>query len=160
MKRETMPDKEMFLTPEGKQKLEEELEYLCSVKRPQVAQRIRAAKEEGDIMENAGYDEAKNEQAFVEGRILTIESILKNAVLIEEEGPSDRVRLGSRVTVVERGEEPETFRIVGSAEADPGNGLISNESPLGEALLGHEMGEEVAVNTPGGLLYFTIAEIQ
>jgi transcription elongation factor GreA len=155
-----MPDKEVFLTPEGKQKLEEELEYLCSVRRPEVAQRIRAAKEEGDIMENAGYDEAKNEQAFVEGRILTIESLLKNAVLIEEEGPSDRVRLGSRVTVVERGEEPETFRIVGSAEADPGNGLISNESPLGETLLGHEVGEEVAVNTPGGLLYFTIAEIQ
>lgn len=155
-----MPDKEVFLTPEGKQKLEEELEYLCSVRRPEVAQRIRAAKEEGDIMENVGYDEAKNEQAFVEGRILTIESLLKNAVLIEEEGPSDRVRLGSRVTVAERGEEPETFRIVGSAEADPGNGLISNESPLGEALLGHEVGEEVAVNTPGGLLYFTIAEIQ
>lgn len=155
-----MPDKAVFLTPEGKQKLEEELEYLCSVRRPEVAQRIRAAKEEGDIMENAGYDEAKNEQAFLEGRILTVESILKNAVLIEEEGPSDRVRLGSRVTVAERGEEPETFRIVGSAEADPGNGLISNESPLGEALLGHEVGEEVAVNTPGGLLYFTIAEIQ
>lgn len=155
-----MSDKAVFLTPEGKRKLEEELEYLRSVKRPQVAQRIRAAKEEGDIMENVGYDDAKNEQAFLEGRILTIESILKHAVLIEEEGPSDRVRLGSRVTVVERGGEPETFRIVGSAEADPSNGLISNESPLGKALLGHEVGEEVAVNTPGGLRYFTIVEIR
>ena len=155
-----MTDKAMFLTPEGRRKLEKELEYLCSVRRPEVAQRIRAAKEEGDIMENVGYDEAKNEQAFLEGRILTIESTLKHAVLIEEEGPSDRVRLGSRVTVVERGEEPEIFRIVGSAEADPGNGLISNESPLGEALLGHEVGEEVAVNTPSGLLYFTLVEIR
>ncbi|HID87405.1 MAG TPA: transcription elongation factor GreA [Anaerolineae bacterium] len=155
-----MADKAVFLTPEGKKKLEEELEYLRSVKRLQVAQRIRAAKEDGDVMENVGYDDAKNEQAFLEGRILTIESILKNAVLIEEEGPSDRVRLGSRVTVVERDGEPETFRIVGSAEADPSNGLISNESPLGKALLGHEVGEEVAVNTPGGLLYFTIVEIR
>lgn len=155
-----MAEKKVFLTPEGRRKLEEELEYLRSVKRPQVAQRIRAAKEEGDINENAGYDEAKNEQAFLEGRILTIESLLKNAVLIEEEGPSDRVRLGSRVTVRERGGEPETFRIVGSAEADPSNGLISNESPLGSALLGHSVGDEVAVHTPDGLLYFTIVKIQ
>jgi transcription elongation factor GreA len=155
-----MADKDVFLTPKGKQKLEEELEYLLSVKRPEVAQRIQAAKEEGDISDNAGYDDVKHEQAFLEGRILTIESSLKNAVLIEEEGSSDRVRLGSWVTVVEHGEEPETFRIVGSTEIDPRNGLISNESPLGEALMDREVGEEVAVNTPGGPLQFTIVDIR
>lgn len=156
-----MASKEIFLTPDGRRKLEEELDYLRTVKRPEVARRIQAAKSEGDISENAGYDEAKNQQAFLEGRIMTIENMLKNARMIDEElGPTDRVRLGSRVTVKEGGEAPETFRIVGSAEADPGKGLISNESPLGKALLERTVGDQVQVRTPGGVLQFTVVEIQ
>lgn len=154
-----MSSKQVYLTGAGRQKIEAELAYLRSVRREEVAQRIRAAKEEGDIAENAGYDEAKNEQAFLEGRILTLENILKNAVIIAEEGPSDTVRLGSQVTVTERNMEPETFRLVGSAEADPRQGLISNESPLGKALLGHRVGQEVAVHTPDGVRLFTILQI-
>jgi len=156
-----MAGKEIFLTPDGRRKLEEELDYLRTVKRPEVARRIQAAKAEGDISENAGYDEAKNQQAFLEGRIMTIENMLKNARMIDEEiGPTDRVRLGSHVTVKEGSEPPETFRIVGSAEADPGKGLISNESPLGKALLGRTAGDQVQVRTPDGVLQFTIIEIQ
>jgi len=155
-----MADKSIFLTPEGKRKLEAELEYLCSVRRREVAERIHAAKEGGDIMESAGYEAAKNEQAFLEGRILSLEAILKNAVVIDDEGPSDEVRFGSYVTVRERGGEEETLRIVGSAEVDPINGLISNESPLGMALLGHRVGEEVAVQTPSGPRYFEIVRIR
>lgn len=155
-----MADKEVFLTPEGRRKLEEELNYLITVKRPEVAEHIRAAKAEGDIMESAGYDEAKAQQAFLEGRILTIQNMLENAVMIEDNGPSDVVRVGSYVTVIERGGEPETFRIVGSAEADPANGYISNESPLGKALLDRSVGDEVAVQTPGGILYFSIAAVR
>jgi len=154
-----MPGKKVFLTPEGRERLEKELEYLRTVRRREVAERIHIAKEGGDLMENAGYDEAKNEQAFLEGRILTLESILKHAVIIEK-GPTDRVGLGSRVTVVEEGGEPETYHIVGSAEADPANGRISNESPLGKALIGHRVGEEVEVQTPGGLLHFRILNIE
>ncbi len=155
-----MEEKQVFLTPEGRRKLEEELEYLINVKRPEVAELIRAAKAEGDIMESAGYDEAKTQQAFLEGRILTIQRMLENAVIIEENGPADVVRIGSYVTVVESGGEPETFRIVGSAEADPANGFISNESPLGKALLNHRVGDEVSVETPGGTLHFRITEIK
>ncbi len=156
-----MASKEIFLTPDGRRKLEEELDYLRTIKRPEIARRIQAAKAEGDISENAGYDEAKNQQAFLEGRILTIENMLKNARMIEEEvGPSDQVRLGSRVTIKEGRESPETFRIVGSAEADPGKGLISNESPLGRALLGRTVGDQVQVRTPDGVLQFNIIEIQ
>jgi transcription elongation factor GreA len=154
-----MSSKDIFLTPEGRRKLEEELEFLRNVKRPEVATRIQAAKAEGDVMENAGYDEAKTQQAFLEGRILTIENMLKNAVIINDAGPSDCVRVGSRVTIVEEGGEPETFRIVGSAEADPGNGKISNESPLGKALLNRIVGDMVEVRTPGGLLRVRIEAI-
>jgi transcription elongation factor GreA len=154
-----MSSKDVFLTPEGRRKLEEELEFLCNVKRPEVASRIRAAKAEGDVMENAGYDEAKTQQAFLEGRILTIENMLKNAVMIDEPGPSDSVRVGSRVTIVEEGGEPEMFRIVGSAEADPGNGKISNESPLGKALLNRTVGNVVEVRTPDGVLRVRIEAI-
>lgn len=155
-----MANKEVYLTPEGRRKIEEELEYLRSIKRLEVAEKIRTAKEAGDIMENAAYEEAKHQQAFVEGRILTLESMLRNAVIIQDEGPSETVRLGSRVTVVERGGPAERFRIVGSAEADPSNGFISNESPLGKALLDHCAGDEVAVKTPDGILYFSIQAIE
>ena len=145
-----MTNNETFLTPEGYQKLEDELNFLKSVRRPEVAAAIHDAKMDGDVSENAGYEEAKRQQAFLEGRIMTIEAMLKNAVIIESNGPSDTVVLGSRVTVVEEGSEPETYTIVGSAEANPGDGRISNESPLGKALMGHRIGDTVAFETPGG----------
>jgi len=156
-----MKEKQFFLTPEGKRKLEEELEYLRTVKRPQVAEQIHQAKEDGDISENAGYDEAKNAQAFLEGRIMTLQKILENAVIIEKKGPSDKVELGSKVTVLEEGsDEPETYYIVGSAESDPLNGRISNESPLGKALMGAKVGDRIVVKAPAGELRFQILSIE
>lgn len=151
---------ETFLTPEGLQKLEEELHHLMTVRRPEVAEAIHEAKMDGDVMENAGYDEAKRQQAFLEGRIMTIQAMLENAVLIESNGPSDAVILGSRVTVVEDGFESETYTIVGSAEASPGQGRISNESPLGSALMGHGVGDRVAFETPGGPAEVEILRIE
>jgi transcription elongation factor GreA len=152
-----------FITQEGMLRLEEELEYLRTVRREEVAQRLHDAMEGGDIQENAEYEDARNERAFVEGRILTLESILSNAVLIEEgTGPTDRVGLGSRVTVIEvDGEEgePELYHVVGSAEADPVDGRISNESPLGRVLMGAKVGDNVMVNAPAGLLKFKIIAI-
>lgn len=156
------PNQQVYLTPEGRSKLEEELEHLRTVKRRDVAELIASAKEEGDISENAAYDEAKNQQAFVEGRIQDIKRILNNSVLIDEtDEPAGVVAIGCHVTVVEEGYEEveETFRIVGSAEANPGLGLISNVSPMGKALLGHRAGDRVSVNTPGGLLTFEIRKI-
>ncbi|MFL7794292.1 MAG: transcription elongation factor GreA, partial [Anaerolineae bacterium] len=138
-----MNNQETFLTPEGYTKLEEELLYLKNVRRPEVAAAIHEAKMDGDVSENAGYEEAKRQQAFLEGRIITVETMLKSAVLIETEGPSDTVILGSRVTVVEDGFDPETYTIVGSAEANPGDGRISNESPLGKALIGRKVDDMV-----------------
>lgn len=145
-----MTQQETFLTREGFEKLEAELDYLKNVRRPEVAEAIHDAKMDGDVSENAGYDEAKRQQAFLEGRIMTIEGMLKNAVIIETNGPSDKVNLGSRVTVQEDGYEPETYVIVGSAEADPGVGRISNESPLGKALLGRRVGDQVQFKAPAG----------
>lgn len=155
-----MSQKPVYLTPEGRNRLKEELEYLCTVRRPQVAAYIQMAKDGGDITENAGYDDAKNEQAFVEGRIATLEAMLKNAVLIEESAPSEVVILGSWVKVADEDGQEEAYRIVGWAEVDPINGLISNESPLGQALLGHRVGEEVTVKTPDGVSRFKILEIR
>ena len=156
-----MADKPIFLTPEGRAKLEAELENLRTVRRAQVAERIHSAKEEGDIMENSAYDEAKNEQAFVEGLIMTIEQMLKNAVMIDATRASDSVGIGSYVTVMDRSEDDdEVFQIVGSAEADPTRGRISNESPVGRALLGKRVGEEVKVPIPDGVRYLKITEIR
>jgi transcription elongation factor GreA len=156
-----MAEKPIFLTPEGRAKLEAELEQLKTVRRGEVAERIHAAKEEGDIMENSAYDEAKNEQAFVEGRIMTIEQMLKNAVMIVETRARDSVGLGSYVTVVERGGgDDEMYQIVGSAEADPTRGRISNESPVGRALLGKRAGDEVQVKIPDGVRHLKITEIR
>jgi len=154
-------NKQTYLTPEGRKKLEDELEYLRTNRRKDVAELIASAKEEGDISENAAYDEAKNQQAFLEGRIQDIKRILNNAIIIDEtDQPAGVVAIGSRVTVVEDGyDEEETFRIVGSAEADPGQGFISNVSPIGKALLGRRAGERVSVNTPGGVLTFEVREI-
>lgn len=153
--------KEVFLTPEGRQKLEEELSYLINVQRPEIARRIKEAKDEGDVSENAGYDEAKTNQGFLEGRIQELEHILKVAQAIDAPNSHDRVTLGSTVTVCEDGEgAEETFRIVGSAEASPATGMISNESPLGKALLNKVAGDEVTVQTPGGVLRFKIMGIR
>jgi transcription elongation factor GreA len=155
-----MSQKPVYLTPEGRNRLKKELEHLRTVRRPQVAAYIQLAKEGGDITENAGYDDAKSEQAFVEGRIATLEAMLKNSVLIEEPGPSEVVILGSWVKVAEEDGQEEAYRIVGWAEVDPTNGLISNESPLGQALLGHRVGEKVTVQTPDGVRCFKILEIR
>jgi transcription elongation factor GreA len=156
-----MTEKPIFLTPEGRAKLEAELEQLKTVRRAQVAERIHSAKEEGDIMENSAYDEAKNEQAFVEGRIMTIEQMLKNAVMIDATRATGVVGIGSYVTVLERGEkDDEIFQIVGSAEADPTKGRISNESPVGRALLGKRVGDEVQIKIPDGIRYLKITEIR
>lgn len=155
-----MINQETFLTPEGYDRLGEELNHLKTVRRPEVAQAIHEAKMDGDVSENAGYEEAKRQQAFLEGRILTIEAMLKNAVIIESNGPSDTVILGSQVTVVEEGLDPETYTIVGSAEANPGDGRISNESPLGKALIGRRAGDKVAFDTPGGQVEMELLRIE
>jgi transcription elongation factor GreA len=154
-----MTDEEILLTPEGRERLKAELEHLRTVRRPQVARQLRESVDEGDLTENAGYEDAKHEQSFVEGRILTLETLLKGAVVVEGPRASDSVAFGSRVTVVERGGGEESFQIVGFAEADPDNGRISNESPLGKALLDRKVGDEVAVEAPAGVLYFEILDI-
>ncbi len=150
----------VYLTREGFQRLQERLEYLVKVKRPEIAEQIREAKSMGDISENAGYDEAKNAQAFLEGEIAEIEWKLKHAVIIDDERPDGVVALGCRVTVRIEGEGEETYTIVGSAEADPFDGRISNESPVGRALMGHTVGDVVEVETPGGRMRMTIVAIE
>ncbi len=146
-----MADKPVFLTREGREKLQQELEYLVNVRRPEVAEAIHSAKEEGDISENSAYDAAKEQQAFVEGRIMQIEQMLKNAEIIESQAVTGVVVLGSRVKVVENGSrDEEEYQIVGSAEADPTKGRISNESPVGRALMGKKKGDVITVKTPAG----------
>ena len=153
-------DQPVYLTQEGKQKLQDELDYLIKVRRPEVAYAIGDAKADGDISENAGYEEAKRDQAFLEGRILTVKGYLNRAEVIEN-GSSDRVTLGSKVTVTEDGYDgQEAYLIVGSAEADPASGRISNVSPMGKALMDKSMGETVTVNSPAGELRFKIVGIQ
>jgi transcription elongation factor GreA len=149
-----------FLTPEGLKKLEEELEYLKNTRRSEVAKRLHDAMEEGEVEENPEYEDAKNEQAFVEGRILTIETILANAVLIETKGPANEIRMGSKVTITDPSTgDKDHYVIVGSAEADPASGKISNESPLGKALLGHKIHDEVMVQTPDGPIKYKVTHI-
>lgn len=149
-----------YLTAEGIKKLQEELDYLVDIRRPEVARQIGEAKADGDISENAGYDEAKNTQAFVEGRILTLKNILANAVVISENGAKDHVDIGCKVTIRDEqyGDE-ETYTIVGSTEVDPGNGRISFKSPIGRALMGHRVGDVVGVETPGGTSEFEVVKI-
>ena len=157
-----MNDKEIVLTPEGLTKLEHELDELRSVHRREVNDRIRQAKEYGDLSENAEYEDAKQEQAFIEGRILKLEAMIRNARLIDEsEYVADEVHLGAVVKVRElKKNEPYEFSIVGSAEADPANHRISNESPLGHALMGHKKGTIVDVATPRGLVKYKIESIK
>jgi transcription elongation factor GreA len=143
-------DKPVLLTKDGLQALEEELEQLVSVRRAEVAERIRQARDFGDIAENAEYTEAKNEQSLVEGRIQTLEAMVRNAVMIEEENRERGVVAAGAEVKVSSDEGEETYSIVGAAEADPLNGRISNESPLGRALLGHKAGDEVEWTSPIG----------
>jgi transcription elongation factor GreA len=151
----------VYLTPQGLRRLRQELKRLVSVERPKLADRLHHAISQGDLSENANYTAAKEDQAFLEGRIQQIEAMLRKAVLIEEAGPSDLVRLGSRVTVIEEGShDQETFRVVGPAEANPSRGRISNESPLGQALIGHSVDEIVTVKTPAGATAFRITSIE
>jgi len=146
-----------YLTRDGLKKLEEEVEFLRTTRRAEVADRLHQAQEDGELIENAEFEAAKNEQAFVEGRILTIEMILSEASIIEDEAhPSGVVNVGSKVKVQEDGSKPESYTIVGAAEANPAKGLISNESPLGRALLGRKAGDEVKVNAPAGMLSFRV----
>lgn len=153
-------DNVTYLTADGIKKLQEELEHLVSVRRPEIARQIADAKADGDLSENAGYEEAKNTQAFVEGRILTIKNLLSTAVLISQNGSGDIVDVGASVTIrdIEYGDE-ETYTIVGSAEVDPLDGRISHRSPIGRALMGHRRGERVEVETPGGMVGFEIVSI-
>jgi len=148
------------LTHEGYRRFEAELNYLRKVRRSEVAERLRNAIDEGgELTENAEYEDAKNEQAFVEGRIQELEILLGNAVIIDDVGPEDIARLGSLVTVQEENGAPETYHIVGAAEANPREGRISNQSPLGQALLGKRVGDAVEVRTPDGPLTFRVVEI-
>lgn len=157
-----MTDKPAYLTRDGRTKLEVELEELMTTGRKQVAERIGAAKELGDISESGEYEDAKNSQAHLEARIREIKSILSRAQIIEEETSSNsEIRVGSRVTVrIEGEDEEETYTIVGSTEASPRDGKISNESPIGAAMLGKRVRQKVQVQTPSGVLKLTIVKIQ
>lgn len=149
-----------FLTEEGYRKLQDELEYLRTEKRDEIARRLHEAQEEGgDLIENAEYEAAKNEQAFVEGRIKELEILLATAKIIEDTRMHDSVEIGSRVQIQEEGCEPETYIIVGAAEANPLEGKISNESPLGKALLNHKAGDSVQVDAPAGTFIVKILSI-
>jgi len=156
-----METEKTYLTKQGYEKLEEELHYLHTVRRKEIAHRLELALEEGPLLENAELEDARNEQAFVEGRILMLERMLGNAVIIEEtEGPREKVEVGSHVTITEGNGSPETYRIVGSAEADPTKGLISNASPLGRAMMGCKIGDSVTIDAPDGTLEFKIVGIK
>jgi transcription elongation factor GreA len=153
-----MNDKPVPLTAEGRAQIEAEYEHLVNVRRAEIAAQIGAAAEDGDLSENAAYDHAKDEQALLEGRIATLEHFLRNAVLIES--PSNGlVQLGSKVTI-EQGDGEETYSIVGPLEAAPIKGRISNESPMGRALLNHKAGDTVEVNAPSGVRTVRIISIQ
>ncbi|MCC7119336.1 MAG: transcription elongation factor GreA [Anaerolineales bacterium] len=151
-----------FLTKEGSQKLQEELDYLRTAKRQEVAERLHEAMEGGELIENAEYEAAKNEQAFVEGRIQELEVLLATAQIIEENHKTkknDAIQVGSKVTIKEGNFEAETFTIVGAAEANPREGKISNESPIGKAILSHKLGDVVKVETPGGTYNVKIIKV-
>jgi transcription elongation factor GreA len=149
-----------FLTREGYQKLQEELDNLRSHKRQEIANRLHEAMEGGELIENAEYEAAKNEQAFVEGRIKELEILLATARVINDVSPAGAIQVGSKVTIQEEGSEPEVYSIVGAAEANPNQGRISNESPLGRALLNHKPGEKIQVDAPAGAFFVMILKVE
>jgi len=148
-----------YLTSEGEIKLKTELAELKGPKREELAQRLRSAIQMGDLSENADYHKAKEDQAFLEGRIQEIEAILRTAVIIEK-SQGDTVSVGSHVTVQEADYDPETFYMVGAKEADPRHGRISNESPIGSALMNHKAGEVIEADTPGGKIKLKILKVE
>ncbi len=151
-------DKPVYVSAEGLKKLQAELEQLRTTKRTEVAERIHAAMEFGDFTENSELEQAKNDQAFLEGRIMTLEQMIKNAQIIDEKTKHDLVEVGSRVMVEADGSK-EQYVIVGSAEAAPGEGKISNESPVGRALMGHKVGETVKLSVPAGTIEMKILAV-
>ena len=157
-----MTDEPQYLTAQGAAELRAELEELINVKRPALAALLKEAISQGDLSENADYIDAKEQQAFLEGRINYLENLLRQAVIIDNSGDGrtpQTVQPGTQVTIQAQDEEPETYRIVGAAEADPRQGKISNESPLGAALIGGREGDTVRVETPNGLWEVTIVKI-
>jgi len=155
-----MADK-VYLTADGVKKLEEELEELKSPARTELSKRLKAAIEQGDLSENADYSKAKEDQGFLEGRIQEIENMLKNYIVIDERQRSNgTVEIGATITIQEGRDEPETYYLVGPAEADPAQGKISFQSPIGSALLDHKIGDEVRVSAPGGDMVFKIIDIK
>ena len=156
-----MTSREIYLTPEGLKHLKAELDHLRNVRRKEVAERIHDASETGGTVDNAEYDEAKNEQSFVEGRVRELESILSNAVVAPDAAKRGKgVKFGSSVTVVTDDGSKRDYTVVGSAEASPLEGRISNESPVGSALLGRKVGDKVKVQTPSGVMKLTIRKIR
>jgi transcription elongation factor GreA len=156
-----MAHQAVYVTKAGLKKLEEELQHLRTTKRQEVALRLHEAMEDGELIENAEFEAAKNEQAFIEGRILELEHMVSQAQLIEPGNSKDVVSIGSTVEIKEKGGRiPETYTIVGVAEADPKEGFISNESPMGSALLGHKIGEFVEVIAPAGAIQYRIVKIK
>lgn len=155
-------EKSYYMTEEGKVKLEQELEHLKTVRRPEVVERIKIARDFGDLSENSEYDAAKDDQAFVESRITQVETMLRNAVIIEnDDSDQSTVQMGRTVTFIELPDgDEEEYTIVGSAEADPFEGKISNDSPIAKSLLGCEVGQEVNVPTPGGDMRVRITEVK
>jgi len=155
-------EKKHYMTAEGKEKLEQELEYLKTDRRKQVVERIKVARSFGDLSENSEYDAAKDEQAFVEARIQQLEQIIRNSVVVEDDADNpDVVNIGKSVTFVELPDgEEESYTIVGSAESDPFEGKISNDSPMGRSLIGKKVGDEVTVPTPGGDLRVKIVTVK
>jgi transcription elongation factor GreA len=160
-----MPEQVTFLTPQGLTKIQKELDDLRNIRRPQVIKQLQEALEQASAqatpLENPDYDAAKNEQAFIEGRILQLELIIKTAVIIEEPETRETIGLGNKVTITEgRNGPPEHYCIVGSVEADPAHGFISNESPIGRALMGHRVGDRIAVAAPDGEIEFYVTSVE
>ncbi len=149
-----------YLTRQGFDKLQDELEHLRTVKRQEVAIRLHEAMEGGELIEDAEYEAAKNEQAFVEGRIQELEILLANARIVEESGKREIVQVGAKVTIQEEELEPEVFTVVGPAEANPRAGRISHESPLGRALMDHRAGDRVKVDAPDGPFYVQLLKVE
>ena len=149
-----------YLTAEGESKLKAELESLKGPRREELASRLRSAIQMGDLSENADYHKAKEDQAFLEGRIQEIEAILRSAVIIEKSPNTDIVSIGDHVTLQEDDFPPETYHVVGAKEADPRNGRISNESPIGKAIMNRRVGDIVEADTPGGKMKFKILKIE
>ncbi len=152
---------EFVLTKKGKQDLEAQLEYLKTVKLAEISEQIKVARSFGDLSENAEYTEARNEQSRIEGKIQTLESTLRMATIVDDDEVNlEKVSIGTKVRLLDKEmDEEETYQIFGSMEADVANNIISNESPVGQALLGHSVGDEVSVEVPGGVAHFIILEI-